>query len=90
MRKRENAGCKPGTVRLDLALISKLYKHARTEWGLESLKNPVDAVRRPSLRGTARDRRLEAGEEEKLLSAANPELKPIILLLWKRQCGAKK
>jgi integrase len=79
VRKREAAGCKPDTIRLDLALISKLYKHARTEWSLVSLKNPVDAVRRPSLRSTARDRRLEEGEEEALLEAAKPDLKPVIL-----------
>jgi integrase len=79
VRKREAAGCKPDTIRLDLALISKLYKHAKTEWSLESLKNPVDAVRRPSLRGTARDRRLEEGEEELLLNAAKPDLRPVIL-----------
>lgn len=79
VRKRENEGAKPDTIRLDLALISKLYKHARQDWGLESLRNPVDAVRRPSLRGTARTRRLEEGEEEKLLAAAHVDLKPVIL-----------
>ena len=79
VRKRESEGCKPDTIRLDLALISKLFKHARQEWGLESLRNPLDAVRRPSLRGTARTRRLEEGEEEKLLAAAHTDLKPVIL-----------
>ncbi len=79
IRKRENAGRRPDTIRLDLTLISKMFKHARTEWGLESLKNPVDAVRRPSLRGTSRNRRLEEGEEEQLIQAAKPELKPVIL-----------
>ena len=79
VRNREDVGCKPDTIRLDLALISKLYKHARQEWGMESLRNPVDAVRRPSLRGTARSRRLEDGEEEKLLKAAHDDLKPAIL-----------
>lgn len=79
VRNREDVGCKPDTIRLDLALISKLFKHARREWGMESLRNPVDAVRRPSLRGTARTRRLEDGEEEKLLKAAHDDLKPAIL-----------
>ncbi|WP_052643413.1 site-specific integrase [Syntrophotalea carbinolica] len=46
---------------------------------MESLRNPVEAVRRPSLRGTARTRRLEPGEEEKLLKAAHDELKPVII-----------
>ena len=79
MRKREEDGCKPDTIRLDLALLSRIYKHARQEWGLESLRNPVESVRRPSLRGTARTRRLEEGEEEKLLSAAHTDLRPVIL-----------
>jgi len=79
VRQREKEGCKPDTIRLDLALISKLFKHARQEWGMESLRNPVDAVRRPSLRGTARTRRLEPGEEERLLKAAHADLRPAIL-----------
>jgi integrase len=78
-RKREKEGVKPDTIRLDLALLSRLYKHARQEWGMESLRNPVDAVRRPSLRGTGRTRRLEEGEEETLMKAAHVDLKPIIL-----------
>jgi integrase len=78
-RRREKEGRKPDTIRLDLALLSRLYKHARQEWGMESIRNPVDAVRRPSLRGTARTRRLEEGEEEKLLKAAHVDLKPVIL-----------
>ncbi len=79
VRSREKEGIAADTIRLDLALLSKFFKHARQEWGMESLKNPVDAVRRPSLRGTARTRRLEEGEEEKLLAAARPDLKPVIL-----------
>lgn len=79
VRKREAAGCKPDTIRLDLALLSRLFRHARQEWGMESIRNPVDAVRRPSLAGTARTRRLEEGEEEKLLQAAHDDLRPVIL-----------
>ena len=79
VRRREKEGSKPDTIRLDLALVSRFFKHARQEWGMESLRNPVEAVRRPSLRGTARTRRLEAGEEEKLLKAAHDDLKPAIL-----------
>ena len=79
VRKREAESCKPDTIRLDLALLSRLYKHARQEWGLESLRNPVESVRRPSLRGTARTRRLAPGEEEKLLKAAHNDLRPVIM-----------
>lgn len=79
VRKRESNGCRPDTIRLDLALLSRLFKHARQEWGMESLRNPVESVRRPSLRGTARTRRLEPGEEEKLLTHAHADLRPVIL-----------
>lgn len=58
-----------GTVRLELALISHLYTIARKEWGMESLANPVGAVRKPKAT-KGRDRRLEAGEERRLLEAA--------------------
>jgi len=78
VRKKESEGAKPDTIRLDPALLSRLYKHARTDWGMESLKNPVDVVRRPSLRGTARERRLETGEEEALFEAARGDFKPVI------------
>ena len=78
VRQREKDGCRPNTIRLDLALLSGLFKHARQEWGMESLRNPVDSVRRPSLRGTARTRRLELGEEENLLKAAHDDLRPVI------------
>lgn len=57
------------TVRLELALLSHMFTVARSEWGMEFLENPVKSVRKPSLRGTARDRRLLPGEETKLLAA---------------------
>jgi len=79
VRKREKEGAKPDTIRLDLALLSRLFKHARQDWGMESLRNPVESVRKPSLRGTARARRLEEGEEEKLLAAAKKDFKPVII-----------
>ena len=79
VRAQEKAGYKPDTIRLDLALLSRLYKHAQQEWSMHTLRNPVDAVRRPSLRGTARNRRLEEDEEEKLLAAAAKDFKDVIL-----------
>lgn len=79
VKMREESGLKPDTIRLDLAVLSRLFKFAREDMGLEGLRNPVDAVRRPSLRGTARTRRLEDGEEDKLIDAAAVDFKPIIL-----------
>ncbi len=57
------------TVRLDLALISNLYTVARTEWGMGSLVNPVELIKKPKP-SAGRDRRLLPGEEKRLIKAA--------------------
>lgn len=57
------------TVRLEIALISHVYTIARKEWGMESLANPVESVRKPKA-PPGRNRRLENGEEQRLLEAA--------------------
>lgn len=63
---RQAAGAGGNTIRLELALISHLYEVARKDWGLETLANPVKAIRKPKLpRG--RDRRLLPGEEQALM-----------------------
>ncbi|MBN6741706.1 site-specific integrase, partial [Acidithiobacillus sp. MC6.1] len=54
----EGKGAK--TICLHLAVISHLYKIARTEWGMTSLDNPVEMVRKPKL-PQGRDRRLADG-----------------------------
>ncbi|RMH46239.1 MAG: site-specific integrase, partial [Gammaproteobacteria bacterium] len=59
---------KPNTVRLELALISHLFTVARRDWGMSFLVNPIVRGVRPSVKGSARDRRLEPGEEEFLLN----------------------
>lgn len=53
------------TVRLDLALISHLFETARREWNMESLGNPVKAIRKPKV-SRGRDRRMSADEERLL------------------------
>lgn len=58
------------TVRLELALISHLYTVAIEAWDMEYLQNPVRRSSRPSVTGTARDRRLVDDEEVRLLDAA--------------------
>lgn len=68
-------GLAPNTVRLYLAPLSHAYNVARREWGFEGLANPVDAVTKPSVAGTARTRRAEGGELAKILKAAR-ELGP--------------
>ena len=76
-RERTAAGCRPDTVRLDLAALSAVYQHAITEWGMD-IDNPCRRVRRPSLAGTGRDRRLKPGEWERLMDAAAPGLRPVL------------
>ena len=56
------------TVVKDLLLISHAIKTAQREWGFKLPSNPVDNVNKPSV-NKPRDRRLEEGEEERLLHA---------------------
>lgn len=64
-------------------MISRLFNVARREWGLESLRNPIELVRKPRL-PPGRDRRLQEGEEPKLLEALqaqrNPWVAPLVRL----------
>lgn len=76
--KRLAAGKSPNSVRLELAIISHLYRIATTEWKMEGLVNPVGSIRKPKP-ARARDRRLLDGEEAKLLTAASPLREAIIL-----------
>jgi integrase len=55
------------TVRLELAFLSVVFEQSRKEWGL-GISNPVRQIRMPKP-GKPRTRRLEAGEEEALLTA---------------------
>ena len=75
--ERLKGGFAPNTVRLELAVLSHLFEIARKEWGMESLRNPVKAVRLPSL-PEGRDRRLNPGELDKLLEAASEEMGQVI------------
>lgn len=51
--------CKPATVLRRLAVLSHVFSIARKEWGMESLSNPVELVRKPQP-NNARTRRLAA------------------------------
>lgn len=60
------------TVRLELALISALYKRAAREWKMEGLRNPIRNVSLPTKKthgSNERDRRLVGDEESRLLAA---------------------
>ena len=68
--QRLAAGKSPNTIRLELALLSHLYTVARTEWGMSTLVNPVEFVKKPKL-PEGRTRRLEPKEEARLLTSAH-------------------
>jgi|AMFO01.1.fsa_nt_gi integrase len=76
-------GKSASTVVKYLAILSHLFNIARKEWGMESLANPVDLIRKPTVKNS-RERRLEDGEEEKLLRACRAQgniwLEPLVIL----------
>jgi integrase len=84
IKEREEEGVKPNTIRLDLAILSRLFEVAATDWGMESLNNPVKRARKPKLNG-GRTRRLqpaqgkeEKSEEERLLEACGEKFRPVV------------
>ncbi|WP_205736201.1 site-specific integrase [Acidiferrobacter sp. SPIII_3] len=82
IQQRQSDGVGANTIRLELALLSHLFNTARTAWGMESLANPVEAVKgqRPKL-PQGRDRRLRDDECARLLTSAQAyggEIGPLI------------
>lgn len=87
----------PATVLRRLALLSHVFNISRKEWGMESLLNPVEAIRKPQPKN-ARTRRLEtqrvlsektsvtpgkeiATEIEHIIAATHSAVLPAIILL---------
>ena len=68
----------PASLKRELVILSSVLNTAIKEWGINLQQNPVSLVSLPKV-GRGRDRRLEMGEEEKLLSASD-ELKRIIIV----------
>jgi hypothetical protein len=72
----------PATVVRELNTLSHAIETALREWGLWLPRNPVKMVRRPSV-PQGRKRRLEDGEEERLLAACDrgrtPPLKQLVM-----------
>ena len=62
-------GYAPATVKKFLELLSSLFNTAISEWGYESLSNPVRQVKKPIVRN-GRVRRLKLGEEAALIRAS--------------------
>lgn len=74
---RMKAGLSSNTIRLDLAVLSHLFEIARFEWGMETLSNPVKAIRLPPI-PEGRDRRLDPGEIERILEVSSNNLAQIV------------
>lgn len=72
------SGLSGSTVKKDLALLSHVFTIAIKEWGFP-LANPVIMIRKPKA-DPGRDRRLYEGEEDLLLTNANPELRAFIII----------
>ncbi len=81
VKLKEAEGVGPRTVFAYIVTLSHLFTLARREWGMESLGNPTEFVRKPR-QAIARDRRLADNEQVRLLAAAQAyggEVGPIII-----------
>ncbi len=68
----------PASLKRELTILSSVLNIAIKEWGIVIPQNPVSMISLPKT-ARGRDRRLESGEEEKLLSSTG-ELKRLIIL----------
>lgn len=85
-------GLAPATVLRRLARLSHLFNTARKEWGMESVANPVELVRKPSV-ANARTRRISTpsaasrrngraqNEVERIVAASESRMLPTIITL---------
>jgi integrase len=76
--ERRAEGRAENTIRIELAMISKLYKIAAKDWGMEGLRNPIASLTMPGP-SRQRDRRLLPHEERALLAelTRSPYVAPI-------------
>ncbi|WP_188380148.1 site-specific integrase [Oxalicibacterium faecigallinarum] len=76
-------GISGSTLQKEFALISHVFKVARTDWGYEDLVSPTSMFRKPKI-ARGRDRRFRGDEESRLLSycesVGDARLKNIIIL----------
>ena len=68
----------PASLKRELTILSSVLNIAIKEWGIGVGQNPVSMVSLPKI-ARGRDRRLESGEEEKLLTASS-ELRRIVIV----------
>lgn len=89
-----SAGLAPATVLRRLARLSHLFNTARKEWGMESLSNPVELVRKPTpnnararrvatlpATGKRRDNGRTTDELARISAASESRVLPAILTL---------
>ncbi len=76
---RLKGGLSPTSVKHELALLSHLFSVAAREWGMESLGNPVKAIRQPAM-ARGRERRVSDAEVEAICKFVNSELAVCIRL----------
>jgi integrase len=77
IKKRQAEGAGANAIRLDLTLLSKMFEVAASDWGMESLSNPVKKANKPKL-PSGRSRRLEGDEEERLLAACQRPFRDVV------------
>ena len=65
------------SLKRELVIIRRVLTLASKDWGVALPQNPVSMISLPKA-DRARTRRIEAGEKERLLQGANPELHRII------------
>ncbi len=76
---RLKAGLSTTSVKHELALLSHLFSVASREWGMESLGNPVRAIRQPAM-ARGRERRVSDAEVDAICKFVNSELAVCIRL----------
>ena len=69
----------PASLKRELTILSRVLTVASNDWGISVPDNPVKMITLPKS-DKARTRRLEAGEEQRLLIGANDQLQRIITL----------
>ena len=69
----------PASLKRELTILSQVLSIASRDWGISVPDNPVKMITLPKA-DKARTRRLEAGEEQRLLKGANDQLQRIITL----------
>ena len=79
--KRIGQGLAGGTVIKDLNTLAHIIETARREWGINIPENPVRLIKRPKI-APGRKRRLEPGEEEKLLAGCKASGAPALPLMF--------